>query len=58
MIRNDASGLPFPAPEVAVLFRAKAARGNDCVDCAGMLAFAHPDHRGGSPSHGQLDVSG
>ncbi len=45
LIRRDASGLPFLAPEVALLFKAKAARDEDCADFAGTLPLLDADQR-------------
>lgn len=59
LIRHDADGLPFLAPEVVLLFKAKAVRDKDAADfagtlplldadqrrwLAGALALVHPDH--------------
>jgi hypothetical protein len=59
LIRRDPAGVPFLAPEVALLFKAKAARDKDEADFAGTLplldaeqrrwladaiALVHPDH--------------
>jgi len=59
LIRHDANGLPFLAPEVALLFKAKASRDKDRADfdatlplldadqrrwLADALALVHPDH--------------
>jgi hypothetical protein len=73
LIRNDASGLPFLAPEVALLFKAKAARDKDCADFAGTLplldadqrrwlvdalALVHPDHPWRAAAAQVSDASG
>ncbi len=45
LIRHDPSGLPFLAPEVALLFKAKAARDKDRADFAGTLPLLDTDQR-------------
>src|SRR5262249_25277670 len=45
LIRHDASELPFLAPEVALLFKAKASRDKDCADFAGTLPLLDPGQR-------------
>jgi Aminoglycoside-2''-adenylyltransferase len=45
LIRHDATGLPFLAPEVALLFKAKASRDKDCADFAGTLPLLDPGQR-------------
>jgi len=46
LIRHDADGLPFLAPEVALLFKAKAQRDKDSADFAGTLPLLSADQRG------------
>jgi len=45
LIRRDASGLPFLAPEVALLFKAKAPRDKDRADFTGTLPLLDTDQR-------------
>jgi hypothetical protein len=45
LIRHDASGLPYLAPEVALLFKAKAPREKDSHDFAGTLPLLDADQR-------------
>jgi hypothetical protein len=45
LIQHDASGLPFLAPEVALLFKAKAARDKDTADFNGTLPLLNGDQR-------------
>jgi hypothetical protein len=45
LIQRDASGLPFLAPEVALLFKAKALRGKDTADFTGTLPLLDADQR-------------
>ncbi|WP_207916536.1 hypothetical protein [Micromonospora sp. KC723] len=45
LIRHDAHGLPFLAPEVALLFKAKASRDKDRFDFAGTLPLLDADQR-------------
>lgn len=66
LIRHDPNGLPFLAPEVALLFKAKATRDKDHGDFAGTLplldasqrqwlvdalALVHPDHPWRAAAH-------
>ena len=45
VIRPDASGLPYLAPEVVLLFKAKAPREKDAVAVAGVLPLLDADQR-------------
>jgi hypothetical protein len=45
VIRNDASGLPFVAPEIALLFKAKRPRAKDAADFAGTLPLLDTGQR-------------
>ncbi len=68
LIRQDGSGLPFLAPEVALLFKAKAVRDKDCADfyrsstqpSAGGSStrwrWCTRTTRGGPPSHESADA--
>lgn len=73
LIRHDASGLPFMAPEVVLLFKAKARRDKDSADFGGTLplldagarqwladalTLVHPDHPWRAAVAGRPDVTG
>lgn len=73
LIQHDASGLPFMAPEVVLLFKAKAPREKDSADFGATLplldagqrqwlvdalALVHPDHSWQADVAGPSDVSG
>jgi Aminoglycoside-2''-adenylyltransferase len=45
VIRHDASGLPYLAPEVVLLFKAKDSRDKDVADFAGVLPLLDADQR-------------
>jgi hypothetical protein len=45
LIQRDACGLPFLAPEVALLFKAMAPRDKDTADFAGTLPLLDADQR-------------
>jgi hypothetical protein len=45
LIRHDANGLPFMAPEVVLLFKAKNPRDKDSADFAGTLPLLDADQR-------------
>jgi hypothetical protein len=73
LIQHDATGLPFMAPEVVLLFKAKASRDKDTTDFTGTLplldagqrqwlvdalALVHPDHPWTAAVAGSSDSSG
>jgi hypothetical protein len=45
IIRRDQDGIPYLAPQIVLLFKAKAARAKDQVDLAGTLPLLTPSDR-------------
>jgi hypothetical protein len=45
IIRRDGAGIPYLAPQIVLLFKAKAARAKDQADLAGALPLLTPDER-------------
>jgi hypothetical protein len=45
IIRRDKNGIPYLAPQIVLLFKAKAARPKDQADLAGTLPLLAPEDR-------------